>query len=172
VQIFLTQTANLSPWKGGGFGMFAAIDAPGMRVIIAEGLDEKGQLIRLDIFSTLDSSTTRRMLALARQKDLENIAPQLISQPIVPTTIHQQATYQKLENYHPEIANQLQLYQDLSAISLPLYRLKTAYDPALPETIKTLKAVRLQWWKIKFNQREKRIFAEPLSQLIEAGDWQ
>ncbi|MBR8827921.1 MAG: hypothetical protein DSM107014_08465 [Gomphosphaeria aponina SAG 52.96 = DSM 107014] len=177
-QIYLAQTANLSPWKGGGFGMFAAIDAPSMRVIVAEGIDQKGQLLRLDIFDALDDSTVRRMLALARQKDLENIAPQLLSQPIVPTTIQQQATFEKLlgENSNTQIVEQLGKVEltppgGIKSLPLPLYRLKTAYDPEIPAAMKTLKAVRLQWWKIKFNQGEKRIFAEPLSELIKVGDW-
>jgi hypothetical protein len=31
VQIVLTRTADLSPWKGGGFGMFAATDGAAFR---------------------------------------------------------------------------------------------------------------------------------------------
>lgn len=31
VQITLTRTVQLSPWKGGGFGMFATLDAPAFR---------------------------------------------------------------------------------------------------------------------------------------------
>lgn len=35
-QILLVQTAGLSPWHGGGFGMFASIDRDERRVITAE----------------------------------------------------------------------------------------------------------------------------------------
>jgi hypothetical protein len=33
VQILLAQVADLSPWKGGGFGMFASLDHPPFRGI-------------------------------------------------------------------------------------------------------------------------------------------
>ncbi len=32
-QIFLTRTADLSPWKGGGFGMFATTDGTAFRYV-------------------------------------------------------------------------------------------------------------------------------------------
>ena len=35
-QIILVQTAGLSPWHGGGFGMFASIDRDERRVVTAE----------------------------------------------------------------------------------------------------------------------------------------
>lgn len=43
-QIVLTKTADLSPWKGGGFGMFATLDGSAARrvriVVEAEGFSE------------------------------------------------------------------------------------------------------------------------------------
>lgn len=32
-QLFLVETSNLSPWKGGGFGMFSTMDSPGARFV-------------------------------------------------------------------------------------------------------------------------------------------
>jgi len=32
-QIYLVKTSRLSPWKGGGFGMFSTINSPGMRSV-------------------------------------------------------------------------------------------------------------------------------------------
>src|SRR5689334_22540220 len=90
LQLYLTHTANLSPWKGGGFGMFGAIDAPDMRVIQAEALDREGNLIQLEVYSALEDRTILRTRTLPRQSDLEQIAPQFVSQPVVPTTIQRQ----------------------------------------------------------------------------------
>ena len=42
-QMTLARTADLSPWKGGGFGMFAAIDQPGNRIIAIRVEDEHGR---------------------------------------------------------------------------------------------------------------------------------
>jgi len=186
LQIYLTQTANLSPWKGGGFGMFGAIDAPAMRAIQAEGLDQDGKPIQLDVYSALDDRTIRRIRTLPRQSDLEQIAPQFIAQAVVPTTIERQAIYEKLQMENPDFLMGQDLPQDLPAdravsplpaqsdhpLAQPLYRLKTIYDPNVPEAIKTVKAIRLQWWRIRFDHVQHRLYTEPLSQIVEAGAWQ
>ncbi len=182
LQMYLTHTANLSPWKGGGFGMFGAIDAPAMRVIHAEGLDQNGQLIQLDLYSALDDRTIRRIRTLPRQSDLEQIAPQLIAQAVVPTTIERQAVYEKLLLENPDFSAAQHVTSDRIVGSLPaqstdpliqpLYRLKTIYDPDVPDSIKTVKAVRLQWWRIRFDHTQHRLWAEPLSQSVAAGAWQ
>ncbi|WP_416669482.1 hypothetical protein [Egbenema bharatensis] len=182
LQLYLTQTANLSPWKGGGFGMFGAIDSPDMRVIQAEGLDQEGNLIQLDVYSALDDRTIWRTRTLPRQSDLEQMAPQLVSQSIVPTTIERQAIYQKLQSENPDfpivpnwlpnnVENPLPDRTE-HPLAQPLYRLKTIYDPEVPESVKTLKAVRIQWWRIRFDQAHHRLWSEPLSSVVEAGVWQ
>lgn len=183
LQLYLTYTTNLSPWKGGGFGMFATIDAPATRVIMAEGLDQEGHLLRLDVSSALNVNTVRRIRALPRQTDLEQIAPQLVSQLVVPTIIQRQAAYEKLLLDSPELQSvseldrailltpQPSLSPSIQSLSQPLYRLKTAYDPTLPKVVKTLKAVRLQWWRIRFDRDRHRLWAEPLSEVVEAGTW-
>lgn len=182
LQLYLTQTADLSPWKGGGFGMFGAIDAPAMRVIQAEALDQDGNPIQLDVYSALDDRTIRRIRTLPRQSDLQQIAPQFIAQAVVPTTIERQAIYEKLQMENSDFPMDQDLHVDRAVSPLPaqsdhplaqpLYRLKTIYDPDVPEAIKTVKAIRLQWWRIRFDHVQHRLYAEPLSQIVEAGAWQ
>ncbi|MGV2830120.1 hypothetical protein [Myxosarcina sp. GI1(2024)] len=176
-QIYLARTASLTPWKGGGFGMFSAIDSPTMRVIWAEGLTLDGQILPLDLSSGLDVRTLRRISALPRQSDLEHIATQLLARPIVPTTIRRQAVYQKLkaENQYfktsGNLDDEISTARAASLISQPLYRLKSDYDPVVPKAVKSLKAVRLQWWRLKFDPTQYRLWAEPCSQVIETGVW-
>ena len=45
-QIALTRTAQLSPWKGGGFGMFASLDGLGFRRVrlFVEALDRNQEI--------------------------------------------------------------------------------------------------------------------------------
>jgi hypothetical protein len=170
LQIYLAQTAHLSPWKGGGFGMFATIDNPEMRVIAAEGLSSDGQWLRLDMFSALDETTWRRMHSLPKRADLKHLASQLLTKEVVPITIQQQAAYLKLQKENPAI--ELQVSQSLF-LARPLYRLKLLRDPVLPDSsTKTLQAVRLQWWQLRFDASQNRLWAEPLSQVVEAGKWQ
>lgn len=182
LQLYLTHTANLSPWKGGGFGMFGAIDAPDMRVIQAEGLDQDGNRIQFDVYSALDDRTIRRTRTLPRQSDLEQMAPQFVGQSVVPTTIQRQAIYHKFQSSDPDFpADQdsipgMQIHPvpnlPTHPIAQPLYRLKTVYDPEVPGATKPLKAIRLQWWRIRFDQVRHRLWSEPLSSVIEAGAWQ
>ncbi|ELR99475.1 hypothetical protein [Gloeocapsa sp. PCC 73106] len=136
VQIYLTQTAELSPWKGGGFGMFGAIDSPSMRFIKGEGLAHSGERIELQVYSPV------RQRSLPRQTDLEQIAEEFLAQPIVPTNTNQF-----------------------------VYRLMTIYDSDVQDKIKTLKAVRLQWWRLRFEATQDRLWAEPLNAAVEAGIW-
>mgnify|MGYP005838225907 CR=1 FL=1 len=168
MQMYLAHTAYLTPWKGGGFGMFAAIDSPSMRVIWVEALTEEGEVINLDLFRTLNVSTIRSLRSLPRQKDLEQIAPQLLAKSVVPTTVRQQAAYNKLQTENTN----LQLHNQFSVLnSQPLYKLKSVNDPVLPEIIKTITAVRLQWWRLRFDHSQRRLWAEPLGDVIEAGLW-
>ena len=169
LQLYLAQTANLSPWKGGGFGMFAAVDAPSMRVLAAEGLDQDGQLIRLDALDTLDGSTHRRILSLPRQVHLEQIASQLLSEKFVPKNIQRRSTFEKLRRENPKLALQV---SEILLKNQPLYRLKTPEDPILlDDSVKTLKAIRLQWWRLRFDGTKNRLWAEPLNQPVELGSW-
>ncbi|KST65266.1 hypothetical protein [Mastigocoleus testarum] len=169
LQFYLAHTANLSPWKGGGFGMFAAVDSPSMRVLAAEGLAEGGQLIRLDALDSLDNSTIRRILSLPRQIHLEQIASELISEKFVPQNVQRQTTLERLRRENPKFAIQV---SGILLKNQPIYRLKTPEDPILlNDSVKTLKAIRLQWWSLRFDRNHNRLLAEPLGEPVEAGNW-
>ncbi len=55
-QIWEAKTHNLSPWKGGGFGMFSCIDSPGERFLSLIGECPNGALVRVRRVS--DASTS------------------------------------------------------------------------------------------------------------------
>lgn len=44
-QLYLSHVGELSPWKGGGFGMFAAMDQPGMRFLHCRGTTAEGEAV-------------------------------------------------------------------------------------------------------------------------------
>lgn len=169
LQICLAHTAELSPWKGGGFGMFAAIDSPSMRVLATEGLDQNGQLLRLDLLEALDESASYQISALPKRAYLEQLAPQLISREIVPIAIRRRAAYEKLQTENPAIKFQ---FSESLLLNQPVYRLRIPTDPALTNgLVKKLQAIRLQWWRLRFDPSQKRLWAESLSQVVEAGIW-
>lgn len=154
-QLIATFTLNLTPWKGGGFGMFAVADSPSMRVLAAEGLDTKGEQVQFEVLPEFSSAIERRMRSLPKQRDLEQIAPQLIGRELVPrrSRINEQDF-------------------GTADVALPsvFYRLRHADDPPPRET-RTLQAVRLQWWTLKFDASQTRLYAEPLNPPVEAGSW-
>ena len=60
-QIALAKTADLSPWKGGGFGMFAATDGSAFRRVRIV-VDGPGRSQEIDIAPSLERSAARAAL--------------------------------------------------------------------------------------------------------------
>lgn len=49
LQLTLAHTVGLTPWKGGGFGMFSTVDSPDYRmVVVTVGLDDGSGLVPLE----------------------------------------------------------------------------------------------------------------------------
>ena len=48
-QMMCATQGTLTPWKGGGFGMFASIDGPGTRVLATQAVDDSGNQYRVVI---------------------------------------------------------------------------------------------------------------------------
>jgi len=51
-QRVLASTENLSPWLGGGFGMFSGIDSPMNLVLICEAINENGHPLTISLKSS------------------------------------------------------------------------------------------------------------------------
>jgi hypothetical protein len=85
-QIVLTRTLQLSPWKGGGFGMFASLDGLGFRHVRlfveaterSEELDLPDSLVdpatRAAVLPTNQSLTTLARQVLAHERRLDRPA--------------------------------------------------------------------------------------------------
>ena len=176
VQFSLSHTVDLSPWKGGGFGMFAAIDSPSMRVLAAEGLSTEGELLYVDVLRSLDPSTRQRIRSLPRESDLPRLAEQLLGQEVVPVGFQQQVAHARLSQQNPQAASIPQIppssFSWAGTDAIPVYRLKRSSDPVLGDRPpQTLKAVRLQWWRLRFNPETVQLVPESLSSPIERGTW-
>jgi hypothetical protein len=57
-QIVLTRTASLTPWKGGGFGMFSTLDHVGYRGVDAV-VEAPGRSEELEMPASLEESAAR-----------------------------------------------------------------------------------------------------------------
>jgi len=162
VQLYLTQTADLSPWKGGGFGMFAAIDAPSLRFVSAWGTDERDRPVQLDFTAELDGSTRRRLQSLPQQTSLEMIAEQFIDRPLVPEGFRTQRAVETVLAANPGV--------DL-ALSVPSNsqrdRFARASDPAVPASEQRhLRTLHLQWRRLRFEPNGNRLWVEALGPAV------
>lgn len=78
-QFVLSHAGRLSAWKGGGFGMFATIDAPDMRVLSATARTDEGLECMLivrddDLLSLSGSRPVRQVATIPTRKGLAAIA--------------------------------------------------------------------------------------------------
>ena len=84
-QIFLVHTAGLSPWHGGGFGMFASVDRDERRVFTATLTDCGGQTWPLSLAASpalLSPEAYTHIITAPSQARLEALAKRLLySQP-------------------------------------------------------------------------------------------
>jgi len=81
LQILLVHSANLSPWKGGGYGMFSTNDHSGFRTLRAFWVDASGEKrlsippeLRPEVLRALDLPTHARLGHLAASLARQNRA--------------------------------------------------------------------------------------------------
>ena len=75
LQVVLARTEHLSPWSGGGFGMFASVDSPAQRHLHAWAL-RPGLRSELDVPKELEA-LARRALALPSESRMRPLAEAL-----------------------------------------------------------------------------------------------
>jgi hypothetical protein len=68
-QIYLASTSGLSPWKGGGFGMFSSPDRPSYRAVRGHLHTDIG-LIPVDMYSLRDETTGSQTKAFVNARAL------------------------------------------------------------------------------------------------------
>lgn len=76
-QVVLARSRDLSPWKGGGFGMFSTVDRPQTRRILAEGVAEDGTESWIDLSPSL-APRDASFLAMRRDGELAALAERLL----------------------------------------------------------------------------------------------
>jgi hypothetical protein len=166
-QVVLSSSADLSPWKGGGFGMFGAIDSPSMRVISADGLDSDGMRYRIDALSGLTASERRSIRSFPRPEALERLAVDLLMSDFVPMHSQYLSIYQRLKADNPSLA--LEVTQT-GVIDKPVYRVGRPEDPRLTDSqIKRFLRVRVHVWRVRFDAPQVSLRAETLLGPIEVA---
>lgn len=199
-QILATQLGPLSPWKGGGFGMFSTVDGPGMRVLMAEGIDADGRIAQLDVLGSLAGDLAEHLQAKPNLGDLGPMAAGLLDQPWVSMDAEDQYLAQlqqerngggttgpatgdareqelgahtpgrRLPQARPQPAQApAPLEEARGGAPALLYRVRAPEDlPEIPSH--TLRTVRLQWWRLRWDDAAARVYLEPLGPEVRTGE--
>ncbi len=163
-QITLSFAAGLTPWKGGGFGMFSSIDAAPMRTVRCEATTLEGETILIDPFLAVSADREYNMRAMPGRGHLFVLGSSLLGMEFVPETIQDDAVNSKLRSENPELTKELG--EDAPTNARTLYRPVRGTDPEDAESV-ALDSVRLQWWKVKYDSEKCLIWTKALGEEIE-----
>lgn len=160
-QIYWASTKNLSPWKGGGFGMFATIDSAGSRLLTCEGVDQEGNEVICQIPDAIRKDKPWQTLtSLPKQDWLINLADRILASEFIET---KQNTSRERTIMIANNSDQTQVLSDYKRFDKPIYRVKSTQVSSVGgRKVIRLENVRLQMWKRKFKPKEKEVYFEKL----------
>ena len=165
LQIGLANFGTLSPWKGGGFGMFGSVDSLGMRVVSCEGVATTGETIRINPFAGLNPGMVDGWRAMPRTSTLHRLGQQLLGMRFVPAGSRQDAATERFLTENPQLRGEFDSSADSKQRS---YRPLLPIDPPAAEgEYLELTTIRLRWWRIEFDSAESRFAAAPIGELVE-----
>ena len=147
-QVRLVHSRDLSPWRGGGFGLFSTIDRATERRISCVGIDTEGEIRMLKLGFTgtgpeygFDSSFRKRLQAFPDREQMERLGEMLLSADFLPAG----------ERF---------------------YRLRGWNDRGIPSgQTRRLTAVRIAVWKLRFEPESLRMRWKQVGAMVEMGDW-
>lgn len=87
-QILLSQTVGLSPWHGGGFGMFASIDRDEWRRVEVTAIDCEGRAVAITLDPPSDLINPRELIYLRtvpKPALLTSVADKVLQAELRPT---------------------------------------------------------------------------------------
>lgn len=167
-QCVLVLTRDLSPWKGGGFGMFASTDAPSMRVVSGEAVTIRGETIRVRALRSLSPDRRSSQRAMPSRRGLEALGAELMEMLFVPTSLQDDAAAAKLRAENPDLG---WVFDPEDPGVERFYRPVRATDPAHGAAAVRIRALRLRWWRLVFDADEDRLITRPIGAVVELGEW-
>ncbi|MEO1401840.1 MAG: hypothetical protein AAFV72_11410 [Cyanobacteria bacterium J06635_1] len=139
-QIFLTQTVGLSPWHGGGFGMFASVDRDERRVLDINAVDCQDNVLVVEL------TTPANLLSEADLTHLRTVPEESLLQ----RTAHQ-ILGARLQQSEPDV----DVYY--------------AVQPAEAELPTCLQQVQIQVWRVHHQRGTNQTWYEPVTQRLEVS---
>ena len=139
VQFYLAQTHGLSPWKGGGFGMFSTVDSPGERFLRVYLITDDGEIPVMVPDHLRGEEFFVRTLPLRRS--VEQLAVEIASETWIRTDVAvSSGTGAPFTPAPPP------------GTFLPPVRYQFAFEPdPPPEAVVEANAVRVAVWQLSFD---------------------
>lgn len=151
-QFWLATTGTLSPWKGGGFGMFATNDSPGNRFVRMTGLTSEGERVRVSVGSArlgLRPDLMGRLRSYPSEHDLRSLADALAGATFVERTAGQLAKREAFFQANPDLAAHFPGLPDRPQRELEvLDRRRIGHYDAVGERLQTIE---LELWRYTFD---------------------
>lgn len=163
LQFVLAHTEGLSPWKGGGFGMFASVDAPSMRFLSAEGVEADGGEVWIDAYEMVSEPELLRWQSWPEPELLEQLADRMAAVRFVKSGSQRLQALERFREENP----------DLEVVSeMASGRWVRPWRPGDPDgAAKALRAVRVCGWRIRYDRVENKIGLEALGEPVGRGEW-
>lgn len=164
LQIALAYGAALSPWKGGGFGMFAAVDSPGMRVLTVVGVDADGVEHRIATSEGMNSKRTLTLRSYPDTGQLRELAAELLDSEFVSVGSRMALAFEQIRV--GRASEPLDLSDSVD--HQEWFRARRPDDPSmLADQVRRFEAIRVQVWRLRFDAADLRLWMEPLLSAIE-----
>jgi hypothetical protein len=185
LQMLLAGTASLSPWKGGGFGMFSTVDAPSarfLRVYLITGGREIPVLLPDQL-----RPLAAEIKTMPRARRLRDLACKVASGTWVPYRLspavhHYRHLLSSVDGNLPGSwsdgwsdtntgsAGQLSIAQDISFERITFLRMLADREP-IPGNVVLFQRVRVELWRYRYLLSESRLTARrEASVLVPRGD--
>ena len=144
LQFYLVQTQGLTPWKGGGFGMFSTVDSGGARFLriylTSQDQETAVPLPRSDAYSRLEDEIQR----FPRQRLLNQLTAKLATETWVP------------DNHNP--FNTEPTTED--NLDQPTYRAAYEGEPVNQPDKIPVEAIRVEVWRYRFDSQTGMLQAQ------------
>lgn len=162
VQVITARIGTLTPWKGGGFGMFASIDRPENRYLFVNGTTADGDdyriVVRFGEFThpqPLTSEFENRALSFPRAAHLRQLAEAVLRSHLVPSTADPRVIPTRLTQ---------SIYQPLLGIHAGTTRTLEVLGPLRrPSSFHGIKVVHASVLAPRFDLRSHRVALQPIA---------
>lgn len=169
-QWWLANTTHLTPWKGGGFGMFGTFDKSNMRFLTADAITQDGKFIQLDIHQSLDKvkpTLAHRLRVWPSEEKALKWGRELLKHSYVFLEEGPPQTWiPLLMKENPK----LDLTDFFRRMGYPFYNL--IYPTEIPKAtahVTKIKSIRLQFWQLKFDPKTTQMSVHPLTKVVEVS---